>query len=131
MRRLIHLVLLIFIVVTVRAFGGAPAAEDRLAATSRWIGDKTGLGAVREEWDKTVGRSLTAASSRTTQAVTFALDRTDATVDQAAAWTAAKVSLARRTVSDRIRSVLNPTPGGPPRQTQDGKEAPTPVPAAP
>ena len=131
MRRLIHLVLLILIVVTVRAFGGVPATEDRLAATSRWIGDKTGLSAFREEWDKTVGRSLTGASNRMTQTVTFVLDGTETAVEQTAAWTAAKVSLARRTVSDRIRSVLNPTPGGPPRQTQDGKEAPTPAPAAP
>jgi hypothetical protein len=131
MRRLIHLVLLILIVVTVRAFGGVPGAEDRLAATSRWIGDKTGLSAFREEWDKTVGRSLTATSNRTTQAVTFALDRADAAVDQAAAWTRATLSLARRTVADKIRSVLNPTPGGPPAQPQGGKEAPTQVPAAP
>jgi len=131
MRRLIHLVLLIFIVVTVRAFGGAPAAEDRLAATSRWVGDKTGLSVVREEWDKTMGRSLTAASSRTNQAVTFALDRADAAVDQAAAWTRATLSLARRTVADKIRSVLNPSPGARPAQTQGGTETPTPVPAAP
>lgn len=131
MRRLIHLVLLILIVVTVRAFGGAPAAEDRLAATSRWIGDKTGLSAFREEWDKTVGPSLTGASNRMTHAVTFALDGTEAAVEQTAAWTRAKLVLARRTVADKIRSVLNPSPGARPAQTQGGSEAPTQVPAAP
>ena len=131
MRRLIHLVLLIFIVVTVRAFGGVPAAEDRLAATSRWIGDKTGLSSVREEWDKTVGRGLTATSNRMTQAVAFALDGTETAVEQTAAWTRAELSLARRTVADKIRSVLNPSAGARPAQTQGGTEAPTQVPPAP
>jgi hypothetical protein len=131
MRRLIHLVLLVVIVVTVRAFGGASAAEDRIGSTSRWIGDKTGLSAFREEWDKTVGRSLTAASNRMTQAVTFALDGTETAVEQTAAWTRAELSLARRTVADKIRSVLNPSAGARPAQTQGGTETPTPVPAAP
>ena len=131
MRRLIHLVLLVVIVVTVRAFGGASAAGDRIGSTSRWIGDKTGLSVVRERWDKGVGRNFTAASNRMDQAVTFALDRTEATVGQMADWVVAEVSIARRAVSDKVRFVLNPTPNGPPAQTQGATEAPAQRPGAP
>lgn len=79
MRRVVHLVLLLSIIVTVRACGGLTVLEDRARANMRWIAEKTGVVAVRERWRDNVAPRITGvrrnAWQRVEQATFTALER--------------------------------------------------------
>ena len=79
MRRVVHLLLLISVIAGVRACGGLAIAEDRLSAQAQWIGDKTGVTALRRKWREDVAPRISRAGQNTwlrmQQAMATALER--------------------------------------------------------
>jgi hypothetical protein len=79
MRRVVHLVLIAGVIAGVRACGGLPAVGDRLAATTRWVGDRTGIKGLQQAWRSDVVPAVKgatkSASRRSQQAVSDALER--------------------------------------------------------
>jgi hypothetical protein len=79
MRRLAHLVLLISIIAAVRACGGLVVAEDRFSVHAQWIGDKTGVTALRQKWREDVAPRISGTGQRAwlrmEQAMSSALER--------------------------------------------------------
>jgi hypothetical protein len=79
MRRVAHLLILVSVIAVVRACGGLAIAEDRIAANTRWIADKTGVTALRERWRDSMAPRITStrrnAWLRVQQATSSALER--------------------------------------------------------
>jgi hypothetical protein len=117
LRRIIHLVLLIVVVLGVRACGGATEAEDRLGATTRWMAEKTGLTVAKQSWDRTVRPRITAATRTTSDAVYAAVSRTldnvEATGSSMTTWVKTEATAATATVVSGMRSVVG-LPAPPP-----------------
>jgi hypothetical protein len=82
MRRVAHLALFAGLIVGVRACGGAQAVGDRLSATARWVGERTGIQSLQQTVRSEVAPAMTgatkAAGRRTQQAVSDALHRAGA-----------------------------------------------------
>lgn len=78
MRRLIHLVILVAIIVGLRAWG-PDAAQDRLSAGLRWTAERTGLVAAGDLWREQVrpwlGSSVRSAGETARQGLATGLDR--------------------------------------------------------
>jgi len=115
LRRIIHLVILIVVVLGVRACGGATQAEDRLGETTRWMAEKTGLTVAKQSWDRTVRPRITAATRTTSDAVyagvSHVLDNVEATASGMTTWIMAEATAATETVVNGMRSVVGlPTP---------------------
>jgi hypothetical protein len=119
-RRLIHVVVLISLIVGVRACGGAASAEDRLGAGTQWFTEKTGLAAVKARWDKSIRPPLAAmtgsASTALYGAVARSLDQASSITDQTAAWTRDTAGKAVDAVASGIRRIF--MPGAPPPQRE-------------
>jgi hypothetical protein len=79
MRRLVHLLAIVAVIVSVRACGGLTAVEDRMSASSRWAAERTGMTTVRDRWRDNVSPAIAgrtrAASLRLQQTTTAVLER--------------------------------------------------------
>ena len=79
MRRLVHLLVIVAVIVSVRACGGLTAVEDRAAATSRRAAERTGMTILRDRWRDDIWPAIAgrtrAASLRGQQAATAVLER--------------------------------------------------------
>ena len=115
-RRLIHVVILIGLVVGVRECGGAASVEDQLRVSTRWIAERTGLGAVRERWDKLIRQPIAAitgsASDSLYRGMSRTLDKTEAVMNEGVTWLSAGVDM----VADVLRAVFFPADEPPPPQ---------------
>jgi hypothetical protein len=127
-RRVVHVVLLLVVVMTVRACGGANEAEDRMSFGARWLAEKTGLMGVKETLDTKV-RPPMAAATRSMSYVIYstasrALDGTEMMAESVLGWFDRQVDSAEQAVQLRIRSVLTPNaPNEPQRPEQPASEA--------
>jgi hypothetical protein len=111
-RRVVHIVLLVLIVMGVRACGGATQTEDRLNATTRWMAEKTGLTGAKEAWDATVWPPLVAVA-RTTSDVVYgavygALNAAEAAVDGVASWVADRITRLMDGLWNGVASLFTP-----------------------
>ena len=112
MRRLVHLLLLVFIVIGVRACGGATETQDRLGFASRWMAQNTGLAGAGEAWDTSVRPRVEAMtksiSDATHQGLLPAIARAGAAAHEMAVGIAGDVSNAAQGLWNAIRSVVTP-----------------------
>jgi hypothetical protein len=136
MRRLIHLVLLVVIIVAVRACGGAVEAEDRLGVASRWLAEKTGMTQAMDAWNANVRPRVAAVTESTSGAiyrtVSVALDNAESAADGIAAWIADEVTRVVRAAKTTLRSVFTPKrPPEPAAASVDGPPPPPPLPPPP
>ncbi len=80
MRRLVHLFILVVIVIGIR-LAGPDEVEYRLAESSRWIAEKTGLTWASDTWKADIRPSLARAarfiSDGVSRGLTSALDRAE------------------------------------------------------
>ena len=120
LRRAIHVVILIGVIVGIRAYGGAASAEDKLGATTQWFAEKTGLAAVKERWDKSIRPPIAAVTSSASESLYRSLARSmesaSAATDQSASWITDTASKAVDVMASAVRSVF--FPGAAPGKTQ-------------
>ena len=121
MRRVVHLLIVVVIVVTVR-FTGSTEARDRVDRGLRVVAEKTGVAALHERWRAQVAPAIVSVTDRTASAIR---DSADAALDRAESATGSVRSglldQARRFTSAVASIFGGPRPGPQPTTPhQDG-----------
>ena len=76
MRRLLHVVLLLMIMLGIRACGGVARTEDRLGAATRWTAEKAGLANAKDNFDAKVRPPMAAATRSLSDGIYATASRT-------------------------------------------------------
>jgi hypothetical protein len=106
--------LLVMIIMTVRACGGAAVTEDRLGAATRWTAEKVGLANKKDAFDAKVRPPLAAATRSISDGVyagiSHAMDNVDMAADGFGNWTMQHLRAALGLVDNSLAPVLAPKP---------------------
>ena len=103
-RRLIHVVVLISVIIGVRACGGTTSAEEKLGAGTQWFAEKTGLAAAKARWDKSIRPPIAAITGSASQALYGSLSRS---LEQASSATDQTAALIRDGSGKAVDAVVN------------------------
>ena len=114
MRRLLHLVLLVAIMLGIRACGGMAVTEDRLSAATRWAAEKVGLANTKDAFDATVRPPMASATRSMSDALYATTSRTMDSVEAAAGsfggWIVQNVRAGFGLVDGSLQPVATPDP---------------------
>jgi hypothetical protein len=118
-RRFAHFALLVFLIVGIRACGGATQAEDRLSFATRWTAERAGLRGATDTLDEKVKPRIANATRSMTYTIYAAtsrmLDGAEMAITGIATWTGQQVSNAETAIETQIRSFLRPDADREPR----------------
>ena len=114
MRRLLHGVLLLVIMLGIRACGGMAVTEDRLGAATRWMAEKVGLGNTKDAFDATVRPPMAAATRSLSDSIYATTARTMDSVEAAAGsftgWIAQNIRAGLARIDGSLQPVVAPDP---------------------
>jgi hypothetical protein len=129
LRRLVHLVIFVGVIVGVRSCGGGASAEDQLSTGTQWIANRTGLAAVKDDWDRSIRPRIASvtdtASNGVYGAVSGLLDSAENARAQGVNWVNETTTSARDAIVSALRRIFGvsrepppplPRPNAPPRQ---------------
>ena len=123
-RRYAHFALLVFLIVGIRACGGATEAEDRLSFATRWTAERAGIRGATDTLDENVKPRMAAVTRSMTYTIYAAtsamMDRAELAVTGIATWVGQQVSNAETAIQRQVRSFLSPDAGREPQ----GPDAP-------
>jgi hypothetical protein len=134
-RRVVHVLVLIGLIVGVRACGGAASAEDRLGAGTQWFAEKTGLAAAKARWDKSIRPPIAAMTSSASQSLYGGLSRSleqmSSVTDQSAAWVRDSAGRVIDAAVNGVRAMFVPGADSPQQSPDPPREAQRPAASAP
>ena len=127
MRRLLHVVLLLVIMLGIRACGGMAVTEDRLGAATRWAADKVGLGRTKDAFDATVRPPMAAATRSMSDSIYATTSRTMDSVEAAAGsftgWIGQNIRAGLGRIDGSLQPVVVPEPpNDPERRAREEEE---------
>jgi hypothetical protein len=122
LRRLLHLVLLLAIMLGIRACGGMAVTEDRLGATTRWMAEKVGLANTKDAFDARVRPPMAAATRSMSDAIYATTARTMDGVELAAGsftgWIAQNIRSGLGLIDGSLQPVVAPAQETPEERRQ-------------
>jgi hypothetical protein len=117
LRRLLHLVLLLAIMLGIRACGGMALTEDRLGNATRWMAEKVGLANTKDAFDATVRPPMAAATRSMSDSIYSTTARTMDGVEGAAGsfsgWIMQNIRAGFGLVDGTLQPVVAPQPSAP------------------
>lgn len=127
MRRLLHIVLLLAIMLGIRACGGMAITEDRLSAATRWAAEKVGMANKKDAFDAAVRPPLAAATRSMSDSLYSTTARTMDSMEAAAGsfsgWIVQSVRAGLGLVDGSLQPVVAPdSPADRERRERESEE---------